>query len=257
MRGRVVRLRDPELIIEEIKHDITLFPELQEIMFETDTFASNTSHTEKLCNLMIKENLHKKISWSCNTRVDINLDLLPLMKKAGARMLMTGFEFGTQEALDSVKKGITIEQSIRFAKTAHSLGFIIHGCFMIGAPGETRKSALKTIKFAKSLPCDTVQFSGICPYPGSPIYNWAKENKFLVPKDWTEWVDENHEQCTLLSYPQLSKKQIDKLIDRGLAEFFLRPTQILKMIANLSNFSDLKRKIFGFKNFMAYFIARK
>ena len=168
-------------------------------------------------------------------------------------MLMVGFEFGTQEALDAVKKGVTLEQSRRFAERASRLGFIVHGCFMIGAPGETKESARKTIDFAKSLPLDTVQFSGICVYPGTEMYNWAKENGYLVPKDWREWVNENYEQTTLLNYPQLSKEDIDAFIDSGLREFYLRPRQVMKMAVKIRDVSDLKRKIFGFKNFLNYF----
>ena len=162
-------------------------------------------------------------------------------------MLMVGFEFGTQEALDRVKKGTTLEQSVRLAQEAKRLGFIIHGCFMFGAPGETKQTALKTIEFAKSLPIDTVQFSGICAYPGSEIYNEATEKGFLVPGNWREWVDDNWDQVTVLSYPELSKEEIDQFIDQGLREFYLRPKQILKMAQAIRTLDDLRRKIFGFK----------
>ncbi len=252
-----LRQRSPELVIEEMEYDLKLFPQIQEIMFETDSFTAVREYTENLCRLMIKKGLHKKIPWSCNTRVDMDLELLPIMKEAGCRMLMTGFEFGTQQALDSVKKGVSIEQSIKFAHAANRLGFTIHGCFMIGAPGETEESARKTIEFAKSLPCDTVQFSGLCPYPGTELYEWAKINGFLIPRDWTEWVDENHEQCTLLSYPQLSRERIDYYIDRGLKEFFLRPRQMAKMIFNIRSFADIRRKLYGLKSFLNYFGNKK
>jgi radical SAM superfamily enzyme YgiQ (UPF0313 family) len=191
-----------------------------------------------------------KVTWSCNTRVDMDLSLLPLMKRAGCRMLMTGFEFGTQGALDAVQKGVTLEQSVQFSKRAHQLGFIIHGCFMIGAPGETRESARATIEFAKSLPLDTVQFSGICPYPGTKIYEWAKQHEYLMAGKWSDWVDEDYEQVTLLSYPQLNKKEMDELIDEGLREFYLRPRQMARMLLNVRSPEDIKRKVFGFKNFI-------
>jgi len=175
-------------------------------------------------------------------------------------MLMVGFEFGTQEALDAVKKGTTLEHSVRLAREAEKLGFTVHGCFMFGAPGETMDSGLKTIELAKSLPMDTVQFSGICAYPGSEIYNWAHGQGFLVPDTWREWVDENWEQITVLNYPELSKEEIDGLIDRGLKEFYLRPKQMLKMALAVRNLDDLKRKLFGFIGFSSYLseeIARR
>lgn len=255
--GGVLRQRSVELVVAEMESDLKLFPQLQEIMFETDSFPAIRAYTESLCKLIIKNGLHRRISWSCNTRVDVDLELLPLMKEAGCRMLMVGFEFGNQQSLNAVKKGVTIEQSRRFAKEARRLGFTIHGCFMIGAPGETEETAQQTIDFAKSLPCDTVQFSGICPYPGTELYRWAKESGYLVPKDWTEWVDSNQEQCTLLSYPQMSKERIDYYIDKGLKEFFLRPRQIFSMLLSIRSLADIKRKLFGLINFLRYFGSKK
>lgn len=255
MYGRQLRLRDAEIVIDEIEYDLKLFPQIKEIMFETDTFSAVTEHVQNICEEILKRRL--KIKWSCNVRVDMDLKLLPLMKRAGARMLMVGFEFGTQHALDAVKKGVTLEQSKRFSETAHRLGFIQHGCFMVGAPGETEDMVRKTIKFATSLPLDTVQFSGICAYPGTELYEWAKQNGFLIAKDWPEWVDGNGEQITLLDYPQLKKQRIDALIDEGLKRFYLRPTQVFKMAFNIKGSADLKRKIYGLRSFIDYFLNSK
>ena len=248
MEGRKLRLRDPELVADEIQYDLALFPYLREVMFETDTFTASSTHVSGICEEIIRRGL--KVTWSCNCRTDMDLKLLPLMKRAGCRMLMVGFEFGTQEALDAVRKGTTLDHSVRLAQEAKRLGFTVHGCFMFGAPGESKESALKTIEFAKLLPMDTVQFSGICAYPGSEIYRWANERGYLVPRDWREWVDENWEQVTVLNYPELDKDEIDRLIDRGLKEFYLRPRQIMRMAKGMRTLDDLKRKIFGLRMFL-------
>jgi anaerobic magnesium-protoporphyrin IX monomethyl ester cyclase len=241
-------------VVDEIEYDYKLFPYLKEIMFETDTFSASSQHVREICEEILKRNI--KFYWSCNTRVDMDLSLLPLMKKAGCRMLMTGFEFGTQEALDSVKKGIALQGSRKFAEAAHKLGFIIHACFMFGAPGETKNSCRKTIEFAKSLPLDTIQFSGICTYPGTELYEWVKKEGYLVPRDWTGWVDERFEQTALVSYPQLTSEDINNFIDIGLKEFYLRPEQIFNMVLNIRSFSDIKRKIYGLKQFINYFFQK-
>jgi len=223
-------------------------------MIETDTFTASPQHVREFCNELLRRNL--KIKWSCNVRVDLDLSLLSLMKKTGCRMLMIGYESGVQRCLNSVCKGVTLKQSRKFTERAHELGFILHGCFMIGFPDETPAEARQTIDFAKSLPLDTVQFSGIVAYPGTAIYNWAKKNGFLVPKDWTEWVSPEKEQVTVLSYPQFTKEEIDKYIDMGLKEFYLRPKQMLRMLTNMRSISDIKRKFFGFRSYMNYFRGR-
>ena len=120
---------------------------------------------------------------------------------------------------------------------------------MIGAPGETRKSAQATINFARSLPLDTVQFSGICVYPGTEMYDWTKVYGYLVPKDWREWVSEEYEQVTLLNHPQLSKEEIDGLIDEGLRAFYLRPRQMMRMVWAIWSWADVRRKLFGIRSF--------
>ncbi len=251
---RKLRLRSAKKIVDEIEYDLKLFPNIQEFMIETDTFTASPQHVREFCNEILKRNL--KIRWSCNVRVDVDLSLLPLMKKTGCRMLMIGYESGVQRCLNSVCKGVTLKQSRKFTERAHELGFILHGCFMIGFPNETPAEARQTIDFAKSLPLDTVQFSGIVAYPGTAIYYWAKKNGYLVPKDWTEWVSPEKEQVTVLSYPQFTKEEIDKYIDMGLREFYMRPSQILRMLTNMRSISDIKRKVFGFRSYMDYFRGR-
>ena len=251
MEGKKLRMRDPELVVDEIEYDLSLFPYLREVMFETDTFTASPKHVEGVCKEILERNL--KITWSCNCRTDVDLKLLPLMKRSGCRMLMVGFEFGTQEALDAVRKGTNLKQSVRLAKEAQRLGFTVHGCFMFGAPGENMGSALKTIEFAKSLPMDTVQFSGICAYPGTELYQQASKDGTLVPNTWREWVDENWEQVTVLDYPELKKEEIDRLIDRGLKEFYLRPKQLFRMAFSARSTDDLKRKLYGFMSFSKCF----
>ena len=66
-------------------------------------------------------------------------------------MLCVGFEFGDQEILDRVKKRTTVEQMREFAENASKAGIRIHGCFMIGGPGETRDLCLASN--GESSPC--------------------------------------------------------------------------------------------------------
>ncbi len=256
MYGNRYRCRSPELIVDEIEHDLSLFPYLQEVMFEDDTFTLR-HHRERLraiCNELLRRGI--KISWSANARVDLNdVDTLRLMKRSGCRMLCVGFEFGNQEILNNIKKGTTLEQSRIFAENCRRAGIRVHGCFMIGGPGETRETALETIKLAQELPIDTAQFSGVCPYPGTEYYRWCEENGHLVPKDWPEWVDENHEQRTVISLPELSMDEINKLVDLGLKSFYLRPRQTWRMLKNIRSVSDLKTKLYGLRSFVDYFVS--
>ncbi len=254
MYGYRLRNRHADAVVNEMEFDLRLYPGIREIMFETDTFAADAEHVTAVCNEIMRRGLHKKISWSCNMRINTDLALLPLMKKAGCRMLMVGYEFGTDETLRAVRKGnVNVAMGRRFSQRAHELGFTLHGCFMIGAPGETHASARATIDYAKAMPLDTIQITGIATYPGTHLYTWAKDNGYLLAKDWTDWLTAEGEQKTLLSYPQLSNKEIDALIDTGLKEFYLRPLQMWRMLISIRSVGDLLRKLYGFGAFVDYF----
>ncbi len=246
--------RSPEKSVDEIDYDIRFFPHLKEVMIENDTFTSDSEYVKDFC----KEKLNRgvKIRWSCNARADItDISVLKLMKKAGCRMMCVGYEFGSQELLDKVGKGVTLGQMREFTKISKQAGLRINGCFMIGAPGETRETALQTIKFAKELNPNTAQFSVMVPYPGTPFYKWAKKNGYIIAKDWTEWVNKDLEQATVISYPQLSKQEMESLVDKGLKEFYSRPEKVLELALEMRSISDIKRKVHGFRAYRNYFSA--
>jgi anaerobic magnesium-protoporphyrin IX monomethyl ester cyclase len=257
MYGYKLRNRSAVKVVDEMEYCLKVHPQIREIMFETDTFAAEAEHVKEVCRLIIERGINKRITWSCNMRVNTDLNLLPIMKEAGCRMLMTGFEFGTDENLRVIRKGgVSVDMAKKYSAAAHKLGFTIHGCFMIGAPGETKESARKTIELAKSMPLDTIQITGVACYPGTSLYKWAKEKGYVLANNWREWLTPTGEQRTLLSYPQFSHKDIDEHIDIGLKEFYLRPKQIWRMLITITNVGDLLRKLHGFKAFVHYFAQK-
>ncbi|MBZ0267433.1 B12-binding domain-containing radical SAM protein, partial [bacterium] len=154
MYGHRYRTRSPKKILDEIEYDLELFPQLKEIMFEDDTLTLSThlDRLQEICQGIIDRGIHKRISWSCNARPDLtDMETLKLMKASGARMFCTGFEFGNDEMLKRIKKGIGTEKMREYARNAAAAGIRVHGCFMVGGPGETRETAMQTIRLAQDL----------------------------------------------------------------------------------------------------------
>jgi radical SAM superfamily enzyme YgiQ (UPF0313 family) len=258
MNGRSYRTRSVENVIAEIEYDLKLFPDLKEIMFEDDTLvmAVTRDRLARLCEELIRRNLG--ISWSANARVDLDdIEIMKLIKRAGCRMLCVGFEFGDQRILDEVHKGTTLDQMFTFAENAHRARVRVHGCFMFGGPGETIETARKTIDLALRLKIDTAQFSGMAAYPGTAYYEWARQHGYLIPTRWRDWVDDHFEQCATVRCPDLTVEQINALIDEGLRRFYLRPTQMIRMAANIQSVADIKAKLHGLKSFLQYFSSAR
>lgn len=253
MHGYRYRFRSPENVVDEIEYDINLCPGVLkggEFFFEDDTFTVDKPRAHKICDEIIRRGL--KLTFSVNARADIyDLELFSKMKKAGCRELLVGFESGDQEVLDKMRKNIKLEDSARFMEIAKKAGLEVHGCFVFGLPGETPRTAEKTIKFALSLGLDTVQFSGAVPFPGTDFFNICETNGWLLTKDWGKWLDAG-EQQGVVSYPTISQQQINYFVDKGLKSFYFRPSYMIKFLLKTRSLPDLYRKFRGFGNFMSY-----
>lgn len=257
MHGLKYRFRSPGNVVEELKHDIKLCPRILkgEFFFEDDTFTVDKERAILLCEEILRNKL--KINFSVNARVDTaDSKMFKIMKRAGCRELLVGFESGVQSILDNVHKNINIAQSRRFMELVKIAGLDVHGCFVIGLPGETAETAKQTIEFALSLNCDTVQFSGAVPFPGTEFFRMAERNGWLKKSDWSEWLFEG-EQKGVVEYPGISEKMINYYVDLGLKRFYFRPAFMLKFLIDTHSASDLYRKLRGAKNFLYYNFCKK
>jgi radical SAM superfamily enzyme YgiQ (UPF0313 family) len=236
---------------------LRLFPKLKygEFFFEDDTFTVNKERAYLICAEMARRNL--KIHWSANARPDIyDLELFKAMKKAGCRELLVGFESGEQKILDNVKKGLKLEQAKEFVAVARAAKIAIHGCFVLGLPGETKESAQRTIEFALNLGVSTLQFSAAVPLPGSEYFRYCQENNLLKAKSWQDWLSQG-EQGAVVEYPGLSIQEVNQLVDHGLKKFYLRLNFIFKFIFHNQNLFDIYRKLRGGWNFLSYLFSKK
>jgi anaerobic magnesium-protoporphyrin IX monomethyl ester cyclase len=257
MFGHKYRFRSPKNIVDEIEHDLRLFPKLKygEFFFEDDTFTVNKERAYQICQEIARRGL--RINWSVNARPDISdLGMFREMKRAGCREFLVGFESGGQEILNNVKKGLNIEQAKEFVEITKEAKINIHGCFVIGLPGETMETAKKTIDFALNLGIDTLQFSAAMPLPGTEYFIDCQEKGLLKAKSWEAWLEAG-EQGAIVEYPGLSINEINSLLDRGLKKFYFKASFMLKFIAHNKNHFDIYRKIKGAFNFLSYLFSNK
>jgi radical SAM superfamily enzyme YgiQ (UPF0313 family) len=255
MHGRRYRLRSAANVVDEMVYDLERWPRLRkgELFFEDDTFTANRARALEICREIGRRGL--QVTWSANARANLyDLDLFRAMKAAGCRNLVVGFESANQAVLDRVKKGITVAQSREFIAIARKAGLTIHGCFVFGLPGDTRSTLEETLAFALKSGIDTVQFSGAIPFPGTEYYDLCKEEGILTARSWADWLDEG-EQTAVVQYPHLSKKEINAYIDRGLQEFYFRPSYLIRFLFNSRSLSDLTRKFRGGKNYLSYLFS--
>ena len=184
----------------------------------------------------------------CVTRVDlVDEELLRIMKKAGCWSIHFGAESGSQRLLDIARKGITIDQIRTAFSLTRRLGIKTKAFFMLGLPTETREESLQTIKFAKELDPDGVQFTITVPYPGTKLFELAQKSghiKSLRWEDYQSWGGWTNKDLVYVTEGR-TQEELKELQKLALREFYLRPKIILRSILGIRSWHILKSYLYG------------
>ncbi len=233
MFGRRYRMRSIKNVLDEVEYLHKKYNATQ-FTFCDDAFTVDKARTEELCNEIKKRGLN--IKWNCGTRVDmVTKELLIKMKDAGCVSVWFGVESGSQDVLNEMHKEISTEQTIRAVGWVRELKLKPVPNVLLGFPGETKESALKTIKFTLKISPDDVAYYNIAtPFPGTPLYDRVTENGWLRITDF----DKYDCKTPIFETPTLSMKELEELLEKAFRSYYLRPTYILRMF--------VKRGRYGF-----------
>lgn len=255
MFGKRYRKRSAKNLFDECVYITKEFPEVKEILIDDDNFAVDQENVQEFCRLMIESKL--KLKWVVQCRVSLTYDTMVLMRKAGCRLVVVGFESGSQKVLDGMHKGITLEQSLKFNDAAKKARMRVHGCFMVGNPGETKETMNETLEFSKKLRLDTVQYFPLIVYPGTEAYAWAQENNYITAKNYDEWLTPDGMHNCVLSTPEVTNQELVDFCNYARKKFYLRPKYMfMKLGECLTNKDDFVRTFKSFMTFKNYLLKK-
>ncbi|MBI4469109.1 MAG: hopanoid biosynthesis associated radical SAM protein HpnJ [Acidobacteria bacterium] len=221
--GHPWRTRDAADVADEVRYTLETFPGLREIFFDDDTFTIRKDRVLELCEKFKP----LKFTWSCTSRVHVDLETLKAMKAAGCRLFIVGFESGDAQVLKNIKKGATVEQARTFVKNCKKAGIVIHGDFIIGLPGETPESIERTVQFAEELDCETIQVSIAHAYPGTEFFDYLKRNDYFTNDSMT---DEQGHQLPNFEYPGLSRGELVQAVEHFYDRYYFRPRVVFRIV---------------------------
>jgi len=252
--GHVYRTRSTEHVVAEMAHAKELFPQVKEFFFDDDTFTDDRPRAEAIARGLGKLG----ITWSCNAKANVPRDTLKVMKDNGLRLLLVGFESGSQQILNNIRKGTKIERAREFARDCRELGILIHGTFIIGLPGETPETIERTIAFAKEVDPYSLQVSLAAPYPGTALFAQAKENGWLPSDRASGLVEEHGIQEAVLRYQNLSSEQMHEALERFYRAFYLRPRPILRILRDMLRDREvMRRRLREGREFFSFMAQRR
>jgi len=254
LMGRKYRSRSVKNVIDELEWIQNNLP-IKEVFFEDDTFTINKKRVLEFCSEYKKRGL--AIAWACNARANTtDFEMMKEMKRSNCRLLIVGYESGNDNLLQTIKKGITVEQSRSFAKNARKAGLLIHGDFIIGLPGETKETIHKTIEFINELRPELLQVLIPQPIPGTELYKNYIENDALITQDPSKYLDQDGYQKPVVSYPHLTAHEMNITVNNILRDYYCSFSYIpliARQIFRKNAIFELKRVLYSTIMFIRFF----
>jgi len=239
-RKHGIRYRSIENVIKEI--ELCLNQGYKEIKFLDDTLAADYNRAMMLAQEIKRRRLN--FTWFASACVNqVDRPLLEAFKEAGCWAILFGAESGVQKNLNTIRKGITIEQIKRAVNTAKSVGLKVHTPFIIGIPGETYEEALRTIDFACELDPDIVNFHALTPFPGTELYDNI-DRYGSMSRDYTDFT---YQGAAFIPYT-LTRDEISELRQIAYRRFYSRPHYIFRKILDIKNLNDFRAVFKGAKS---------
>ncbi|MFH1616617.1 MAG: radical SAM protein [Planctomycetota bacterium] len=247
--GDRIRKLSPEYVLEMIDVLHNKYG-IKDIQINDDSFLSFKKRAHMICDELIKRNWD--VTFSCDARVDnIDKELMAKLKRAGFWQVAFGIESGSQEILNYIKKGITLEQVERATTLANREGLKVKGFFILGHPTETRETIMQTIDLMLKLDIHDFGLTFFTPYPGSPFYEVA--GKYGYFKD--NWDDMHGYSIDTFIPAGFTREELIAYRKLAHRRFYLRPRVIYSKIRDIKSPFDLFKFVNGALSFSRKFLA--
>jgi anaerobic magnesium-protoporphyrin IX monomethyl ester cyclase len=221
MCGRGFRARSPKKVVDELEWLRDEFGG-GAFAFYDDTFTFDVNRAIAICDEMKKRKFD--LPWDCRTRVDkVSKELLVKLRSSGCQLVHFGVESGSQQMLNLMRKGTTVEQNAQAIKWAKEAGISAAISLVIGYPTETPEQLQQTIDFTYKTKPDYVYMCEAVPYPGTELYDYTKKLGIELSKDWSQYHEQTQVfQNTLLPLEKLNQTKKDYY------DHYLSPTFYLR-----------------------------
>jgi len=178
MFGQTFRASSVKRTVDEVEHLVKDYG-FECVSFSDDTFAVDKQRAIEIAREIKRRNLNVLTRYQLRANT-CDEDLIIELKQAGCIQVDIGVESGSDRVLKILEKGITSEQIRKAFSVLKKHGVKSSATFIIGIPGETMEDIDMSRKLAEEINSDYTQFFILTPYPGTPLYNFAKENNLFL-----------------------------------------------------------------------------
>ncbi len=190
-KGKYVRFRSPDNIIEEIRQLVEHDPGVETVFFEIETLGASLNYTYELLSKVAEFNrtLEKPLKFgtnlALNAQIKHNERLLKAFKEANLVFFRIGLESGSERIRREVlnRPRYYNHDLIEFCHMARQFDIKYTINILIGLPGETPEDFRETIRVTrKCKPTFGVAVNIFYPYPGTRLHQICAEQNLITEK---------------------------------------------------------------------------
>jgi anaerobic magnesium-protoporphyrin IX monomethyl ester cyclase len=186
--GGAKRLKTPGRIVDEIEYCYHEFG--SRFIWLTDDDFGPGNRAERLAGELLDRELGDDLmlflQWRCDDVIR-NEAVLPKLRRAGLYWVMMGVESPSEDTLRSYRKGIEPTQASRAVEMVKDNDIFSHAMFVIGHRNDSSETIAGLREFADDLDPDFAIFTALTPFPGTQIYQEARENGWIEDDNWSHY----------------------------------------------------------------------
>lgn len=164
-----VRYRPIDSVVGELKYLKETY-DIDGFYIHDDTFTINSDRVIEFCEKLMA--LKYRFAWGMEGRCNQFPDkVFRLLKKSGCIQIDFGVESGSQDSLNRMKKGITVQDTEEIFRRCRSANIRTYANFLINTPEETEEDVGKTVALMENIKATSYGICVTTPYPGTEIYD--------------------------------------------------------------------------------------
>jgi len=234
------RIKSARRIADEFEYCYNEFG--SRFLWLTDDNFDLGKHADDLCNEIAKRGITDDIMWFMQARCDDVIrhkDVLPKMRKAGNRWILTGIESGNKATLERFHKKISPKDAEEAIKLLKENDIFAQATLIIGERTDSAKSIAKLREFVNHIDPDLAIFMILTPFPGTELYETAKQNGWIEDTNWANY-DMTH---AIMPTETLSRKEVQEELYKCYRSFY---GSMGRRFKGLFSPNKLKRKTYRY-----------
>ena len=227
--GAGIRYWSADVILRQVDELVGKYG-VKNIKIPDEMFVLNKNHVLEICDGLIQRGYGLNI-WAY-ARIDtVKDEFLERLKKAGFNWLGIGIESGSKHVRDGVEKGRFGEREIvETVRKIRDHDINVAANYIFGLPDDTHSTMRDTLDLALHLNTEWANFYCAMAYPGSALFDIAKERKWRLPDEEGRpgWIGYSQHAYDSMPLPTdtLSSREVLDFRDNAFHEYFTNPAYL-------------------------------